>query len=69
MANFYKVEKNVDMPLAGKFGGMMHGMEVGDSVLFPTHDEARGFRNAITAKKMKAKERQVHDGFRVWRTA
>ena len=68
MNNFYKVEKNVEMPLAGKWGKLMHGMEVGDSILFPTHDEARSFRQAIIYKNMKAKQREMPDGHRVWRT-
>ena len=68
MDNFYKVEKNVEMPIAGKWGKLIHGLEVGDSILFPTHDLARSFRQAVVAKKMKAKEREMSDGYRVWRT-
>ena len=68
MDKFYKVEKNVKLPVKGKWAQLMQEMEVGDSILFPTHNEARSFRSAVNAKNMKAKERRVSDGHRVWRT-
>ena len=65
---FYKIEKDVKEPLTGRWGKIMHGMEVGDSILFPTHDEARSFCGALRAKHMKGKQRAMPEGgHRVWR--
>ena len=68
MDKFYKIEKNVKMPIRGHWAELMQGMEVGDSILFPTHDEARNFSAAFFRYNMKAKERKTPDGHRVWRT-
>lgn len=63
----YEIQKNVPIPRSiGKWKMIHENMDVGDSILLPTHDEARSFRASINQSGGRAKERKTVEGYRVW---
>ena len=67
----YVIEKGVP-PIKGRLNGktaLLRQMEIGDSILVPTHHEAESFRTCAAFAQMKVSARKVENGVRVWRVA
>ena len=66
-----KIEKNVPIPKAT--GGRpsrwleIDEMEIGDSILCETEDDADRVRYAMRYRKYKGTRRKMRDGWRIWR--
>ena len=65
-----KIEKNVPIPPAGRSKiEIINDMEIGDSVLCETYEQAMSLRDALRYRGLKYTTRKMDDagGWRVWR--
>ena len=68
------IEKGIPIPVKMRRGGAprtspIHAMNVGDSILFPTEQQATNASVTIYRAGKKGTRRKVEGGWRVWRTA
>ena len=72
-----QIEHNIPIPppawgkgkSGGRYSQLVSVFQPGDSVLFPTIKEARGFVNACKSAKFTVTVRTAPSGTRVWRKA
>ena len=64
-----QIEKNVPVPLAGRSKiEIINDMEIGDSVLCETYEQAMSLRDALRYRGLKYTTRKIDgNGWRVWR--
>jgi len=65
-----QIEKNVPIPPAGRSKiEIINEMEIGDSVLCETYEQAMSLRDALRYRGLKYTTRKMDDagGWRVWR--
>jgi len=66
MKQTYVIDKGVTIPFTGKWAQLADIMDVGDSVLLNTRDEACGLCRAIRKAGWEGRQRKEGDKFRVW---
>ena len=66
-----QIEKNVPGPPAGRSKiEIINDMEIGDSVLCETYEQAMSLRDALRYRGLKYTTRKIeNEGWRVWRLA
>jgi len=66
-----QIEKNVPVPPAGRSKiEIINDMEIGDSVLCGTYEQAMSLRDALRYRGLKYTTRKIeNEGWRVWRLA
>ena len=66
-----QIEKNVPVPPAGRSKiERINDMEIGDSVLCETYEQAMSLRDALRYRGLKYTTRKIeNEGWRVWRLA
>ena len=66
-----QIEKNVPVPPAGRSKiEIINDMEIGDSVLCETYEQAMSLRDALRYRGLKYTTRKLENqGWRVWRLA
>jgi len=66
-----QIEKNVPVPPAGRSKiEIINDMEIGDSVLCGTYEQAMSLRDALRYRGLKYTTRKIENqGWRVWRLA
>jgi hypothetical protein len=66
-----QIEKNVPVPPAGRSKiEIINDMEIGDSVLCETYEQAMSLRDALRYRGLKYTTRKIeNEGWRVWRLA
>jgi hypothetical protein len=66
-----QIEKNVPVPPAGRSKiEIINDMEIGDSVLCETYEQAMSLRDALRYRGLKYTTRKIENqGWRVWRLA
>jgi hypothetical protein len=66
-----QIEKNVPVPPAGRSKiEIINDMEIGDSVLCRTYEQAMSLRDALRYRGLKYTTRKIeNEGWRVWRLA
>ena len=65
-----RIEKNIPVPPAGRSKiEIINDMEIGDSVLCETYEQAMSLRDALRYRGLKHTTRKMDDGcgWRVWR--
>lgn len=65
-----QIEKNIPVPPAGRSKiEIINDMEIGDSVLCETYEQAMSLRDALRYRGLKYTTRKMDDGcgWRVWR--
>lgn len=64
-----QIEKNVPVPPAGRSKiEIINDMEIGDSVLCETYEQAMSLRDALRYRGLKYTTRKIENqGWRVWR--
>ena len=66
-----QIEKNVPVPPAGRSKiEIINDMDIGDSVLCETYEQAMSLRDALRYRGLKYTTRKIeNEGWRVWRLA
>ena len=64
-----QIEKNIPVPPAGRSKiEIINDMEIGDSVLCETYEQAMSLRDALRYRGLKYTTRKIeNEGWRVWR--
>lgn len=66
-----QIEKNIPVPPAGRSKiEIINDMDIGDSVLCETYEQAMSLRDALRYRGLKYTTRKIeNEGWRVWRLA
>ena len=63
-----QIEKNIPVPPARRSKiEIVSDMNIGDSVLCETYEQAMSLRDALRYRGLKYTTRKMDDGWRVWR--